>query len=77
PQVGPAGLESSRQPSVLIHRSHSLVALRHSSDARAPRHVTRETNVTGFEVKAIVSGASGPATRSSSSPGSIALVATF
>ena len=40
PQVGPVGLELLRQPLVLVHRSHSLVAFRHSSDEGNPTDVT-------------------------------------
>ena len=40
PQVGPVGLESLRQPFVLVHWSQSPVAFRYSSDERNPAGVT-------------------------------------
>jgi len=41
PHVGAVGLEPLRQPLVFVHRSHSLVALRHSGGERNPADVTR------------------------------------
>ena len=46
PQVGAVGLEPLRQPVVFVHRSHSSVAFRHSSDGRNPADVTARSSVT-------------------------------
>lgn len=40
PQAGAVGFESLRQPFVVVHRSHSLFAFRHSSDVRNRAGVT-------------------------------------
>ena len=40
PQADPVGLELLCKPFVLLHRSHSLVAIRHSGDERSQADVT-------------------------------------
>ena len=46
PEVGPVCLELLSQAVVFVHRSHSSVAFRHSSDERNPADVTAGFNTT-------------------------------
>jgi hypothetical protein len=40
PQMGPVRLKAFGQKFILVHRSHSLAALRHTHDERGPADVT-------------------------------------